>query len=246
MNDTTLGTQGVGGIGHNKPPTPFETAVEKIEDLYGEAMHWLDGEPIDNQGMADSIGMLMKKIRDARKEADDSRKAEVKPLNEAKTEIQARYNPLLQKADLAKDTCARALTPWLEMMALEKERVAREAREAAEIKEAAARAAFQASQVDDLAARAEAELLADEAKTADIRARVAAKDTAKVQTGGRAASLRSAWTPTITDGIDAIRHYWPENQDEFEVVLLRLAQADVRMGKREIPGFEIKEVKTVV
>ena len=117
----------VATIGHNQPPpepTPFEVISAKIQDLYEEAKNWCDGEPISTQGQADEVSKLMNMIREAEKEADKLRKDEVAPLDEAKKEVQDRYNPLIGKTTkitgktvMALDACKAALSddqPYIE------------------------------------------------------------------------------------------------------------------------------------
>ena len=74
-------------IGHNSPPSPFEEIKTRIEDLYGEAKQWLDGEPVTTQDQANALNTLENRIREAAKEAEALRKGEVKPLDDAKAEL---------------------------------------------------------------------------------------------------------------------------------------------------------------
>ena len=92
-----------------------------------------------------------------------------------------------------------------------------------------------------------AEALVEAAKSADIAARKAANTTAKAGgVQGRSSGLRSSWKPSLSDGVAAARHYWSTERQEMETFLLILAAKDVAKGKREIPGFEITETRTVV
>src|SRR5690349_4076026 len=94
--------------GNNPPPSPFEIAQKAVEDIYGEASMWLDGATVDSQELADGIGNLASELRKARKLADETRKIENKPFDDGKAEVQARYKPLLDKADLAIEACKKA------------------------------------------------------------------------------------------------------------------------------------------
>lgn len=233
--------------GHNNPPSPFEESQTAINDLYEEAAQWLDGEAIDNQALADGVSKLLNDIRAAKKAADTARKDEAKPFDEGKKEVQERYNPLLKKADLATDTCKKALVPWLEKQEAEKRAQEAEARRIADEKKAEADAAIQASSVDNLEARAEAEVLIQDAKKADAAANRAAKDSAKASGGsGRAVSLRTSYETVLTDGFEAARHYWQTDRPAMEAWLTERAKKDVHAGKREIPGFTINEIKKAV
>lgn len=233
-------------IGHNAPPSPYEESKDRIESLHEEAVHWLDGDPVDSQQIADSISDLMKMIRAARKEADTARKAENKPFDDGKKDVQARYNPLLKQADTAIDACKRALTPWLEKLDREKREKEAEARRLADEKLKAAQEAAREADMDNLAEREAAEAAIKEAQDAEKAAKRAEKETAKAGTGQRGAHLRTVWTPVLTDSRAAARHYWTTNRKEIEDLLVTLAGNDVRRGKRTIPGFDIIEERKAV
>lgn len=229
-------------LGHNNPPepTPYEAAMAKINDLYDEARLWLDGDPITSQDMADDLSNLLTMIRAAEKEADDARKIEKKPFDDGAKEVQARYKPLLDKAARASDVCKKALADWLRKQEAERQKQAEAARKEAEEK---ARAAAEAHRMaaTNLEASEAAEALIDEA----IEARKAAKrieaDTAKAGNMGRAVSLRTVRTAVLTNLQLAACHYWTARPDELAAALTKIAEADIRAGKRDIPGFEIKE-----
>ena len=109
----------VATIGDNNPPSEYELVSQEINDLYEEAKGWVDGEPIANQGQADSLDLLISLIKAAHKKADEQRKSEVQPYDEAKATIQEKYNLLIGKtktvtgkAVLALGACQDALTPW--------------------------------------------------------------------------------------------------------------------------------------
>lgn len=236
------------GIGHNRP-SPFEEARDRVELYYGEAQLWLDGQAIDSQEQADELSNLLNLIRQAKKSADEARKAEKKPLDDAVKEIQERYRPILQKADLAADTAKKALQPWLD----EQDRLAREAAEAArreaEERQRAAEEAMRKAQAEaaDLAARENAERLAAEAKQAEKAASKASKTTAKASGGiGRAASLRTSYEARITDEREFAAYAWQRHHDELMEWMQQLAARLVRANQRGIPGVEVIERKEVV
>jgi len=234
-------------MGHNMPPasTDFEAVEGRMNDLYDEARNWLDGEKVENQGTADQISKLLNLVRSAKKETDEARKAEAKPFDDGKKEVQARYNPVLSRADHITQGCKAALAPWLEKIEVEKREKERKAREEADEKRRIAEEAMRQSKADDLAKREEAERLLKEAKKAETVANIASRDKAKSSGGvGRAVSLRTSYEPVLTDAKEAARHYWVHNQKELEAFFMELAQKDVRAGKRDIPGFQINEIKT--
>ena len=230
----------------NAPTDPFDTHKADIEDLYDEAKNWLDGQAIENAGQADDVASLIDRLTKAWKAADDARDIEKRPHMEAANAVQAKYKPILAKATTAKDVAKKAQATWLKKLRDEQAAIARKAAEEAE---AAAKAAIDAVQAaneaGDLSAREEAEAMVEQAKDLIHDAKVAekAKPQAKSQFGARAMGLRSIWTPTLTDGVLAMRHYWliPDRRAEIEALMLDMARKDVRAGSRAIPGFEINE-----
>lgn len=239
----------VAEIGHNRPPepTPHEAAALSINNLYNEAKNYLDGEKIDRQEIADDISKLLNLIRAAKKTADAARKVENRPFDEGKAEVQARYNPLLKKADLAIAVCKEAVAPWLEKLDAEKKAIAEKARAEAEEKQRLAREAYHAADQENLEQREHAEALIEDAKAADMAAKRANQDKAKASGGaGRAVSLRTTYRPVLNDPVIAVRHYWTTNLPAIEAFLIGFAETDVRGGARNIPGFKIVEERKAV
>lgn len=229
--------------GANNPPAdPFEAIKVHIEDLYIEAKNWLDGEPITSAEAAEKVEALLDLIREAHTAADDARKEENKPFDDGKAEVQARYAPLIAdtkavtgKTVMAIAACKAALAPWRQEQERLKREAADKARAEAEAAAQAAAAAARAASADDLVARE----VADAAlRTAEQAHKVAAKADKAASTG---TGLRSYWSPTLTDGVVAARHYWTVNREACEAFFLSLAKQDVQAGKRTIPGFDVVE-----
>jgi type IV secretory pathway VirB10-like protein len=233
----------IAGMGHNQPPeSPFEAIKVHIEDLYLEARNWLDGEPITTQAQADEVGRLLDLIREAEKAAEEARKTENKPFDEGKAAVQAKYAPLTAdtkavrgKTVLAAEACKAALAPWRQEQERIKREAAEKARAEAEAAAQAARDAAASAAANDLDAREAAETAMRQAEQAQ---KVAARADKAASTG---TGLRSYWSPTLTDGVVAARHYWTVNREGMEAALLELAKADVHTGKRTIPGFDVTE-----
>lgn len=231
-------------IGHNNPPTPFDLVREKIEDLYTEARNWCDGEPLASQEQADAVQKLLRMIQAAEKEADEHRKEEARPHDEAKAAIQERYNVLIGKTKTvtgltirAAEACKAALAPWLRKVDEENRRKAEEARRVAEEKQREAMAAMRQRQtLEDMEA---AERIAAEAKEADIAARRAENAKASAKGAGRAVTLRDKYTPEITDANAFARYIWTTHRAELDQFLAIQAGKLVAAGVREIPGVTI-------
>jgi ASC-1-like (ASCH) protein len=231
-------------------PTPFELIQSRIEVLYQQAKDYLDGEPISSQGMADDVGRLLNLIRAAEKEADELRTAEKRPLDEQVKAIQDRYNPLIAdsksikgKTVLAAEACKAALAPWLRKIEEQQREAARIAREKAEEAARIAQEALRASSADNLAEREVAEALVKDAKKADIQARVADKQTAKLAGEGTTIALTTKWHAELKDPVAALKHFWAFSYADFKQLMDRLAAEQVRSGVRSIPGYEITSEK---
>lgn len=242
-------------IGHNNPPlTPYEVVERKINDLYGESKLWLDGATVDSQQLADGLANLMAMLRQAATEADEARIAEKKPLDEKIKEIQDRYNALTGdtksvkgKTTLAIAACRKALQPWLDKLDAEIREKARLAREEADRQTRAAQEAIRAAEATNLAEREAAEQLIRDAKKAETIANKAEKQTATAGGAfGRSASLRTSWVARVDDPIAFGRYAWVNHRDEYETFLQGLADRLVRLGKREITGVNISEIREAV
>lgn len=235
-------------LGHNGPPepTPYELAKNAIEDLMVEGANWLDGGRVQTQAEADSIGLLLDSFRRAKKDADEARKVEAKPFDDGKAEVQARYKPLLERAETALEACKAALAPWLQKLEAEQRAKADEARREAEEKaRLAAKAARQAAS-SDLVALEEAGRLIRAAEIASKAASKAEKQKAHATGGARAVGLRSYFHPTLTDPVEALKHYKATRPEALKAFLLQLAETDVSNGARSIPGFQIHEERKAV
>ena len=185
--------------------------------------------------------------------ADDARKEENRPHDEAKAAVQAKYAPLWAdpktktpgKVFKAVDALKAALAPYLKRLDDEKREAERIAREEADRKAREAAEALRAAAPDNLAAQEQAEDLARAAHDAEKAAKAAAQDKAHATGGSRAMGLRTRWTATLTDPQAAARHYWTVNPGAFTALLQKLADDDVRAGKRTVPGFIIEETRVL-
>jgi hypothetical protein len=239
--DIAMGMYAPAGIGHNAPPEPPHIAAfQTIDDLYEEVKNFADGEPIASDEMADAITELRTRIHEAGKIADDLRKEEKKPLDDAVAEVQSRYNVYVQpkrgRVDMAKAALDDLLTPYrtakAKAAAEEAARIALEAEEARQ----AANAAMQASS-GNLAEREAAEEALAEAKRLEKTARRSEK-AATVGTG-----LRTTWDVTLVDEEAAMEWIWGRAKSELLAVAVRNAEEVVRSGVRSVPGFVVVERK---
>lgn len=242
-------------IGANNPPEPtaFEAVRVHMDDLLVETRNWADGAQVESQDQADEIARLIEQLRLAEKTADDTRKEEVKPLDDARKAIQDRYNvyiaPLTNKQPgklpLAAKALKAALSPWLQKLEDEKRAEADRLRKEAEAKAAAAAEAARAAAASDFGATEEAEELIAQATQAEAAANRAANDKAHARGDGKAVGLRSYFTPMLADPKAALGHYVRTQPEAVKAFLIGLAKADVAAGKRQVPGFDIVEERRV-
>lgn len=238
------------GIGHNNPPlTPYESVKGKIEDLYAEAKLWLDGEPVETQDQADGLETLGDMLKSAIKEADTARKEEAKPHDEAKAEIQSRYNLLIGDtkavtglAVKALEVVKAALTPYKIKVQKEKEESARKAREEADRIADEALAKHNAVDTSNLEDKEAADDLLRQAEAARRAANKADKS-ATVKTG-----LRTTYDAEVISYPTLLMHVKANAPDDLRLFLDEWAQRKVKSfglnaGGMVIPGVKIHEIK---
>lgn len=226
-------------IGHNQPKIAPE--LQAIQDLFDEASLWLDGDKLTTKAQHDKLIELVKAIRKAKREADNARKEEAKPFDEAKAEIQARYNVFIKArtglADMAIETAQKVLAPYLTEQQRIKDEQERIAREEAAQAQREAQEAMKASQ-GDLEMRA----LAEEKITHAKEAEKLIKDIGKQNI---AKGARTVWDTELIDSTAAMRALWVANKHQFEALMLDIGKSMVRSGIREIPGFKIMSRKVI-
>jgi hypothetical protein len=233
--------------------TPFDLIVESIEDLIGEARNYADGSPVETQGQADDVSRIIDGLNANAKALDAERVVEKAPLDKQIAAIQDRYNLWIAdrknktpgKVWKAVDALKASLQPYLAKLDAEKREAERVAREAADKAAKDAAEAMRAAAANDLQAREEAEALIADAEAAQKVAKAAAGDKAHATGGIRAMGLRSVWKATLTDSHAAAAHYWRTNPDAFTGLLQKLADDDVRAGKRSVPGFDVIEERVL-
>ena len=94
----------------------FEALQDKIENLAREATQRLDGPAIGTQDEANQIANLSDRLAELHKKADDLRKAERKPHDEALKAIQLKWVNVLLKAETYKQLKFKLTTPWLKKL----------------------------------------------------------------------------------------------------------------------------------
>ena len=233
-------------IGDNNPPSPFDEAQFSIASLREEASHWLDGAEVTTQNEADAIAKLLDLVRKTKKEADDARKAEAKPFDDGKKEVQARYKPLLENCDRIASVCKAANLPWLQKMEEQRRQEEAAARKKAEEASAKAQAALQAAAATDIAAKEAAEDQIKIAKQAKKEANKAATQRGTAKGGARAMSLRTVYRHEIVNVREFARWCWDNEYDALVECLDAIAKRKVDAKFHTMPGVVVHEGKVAV
>ena len=234
--------------------TPFDLIVESLDDLIAEARNYADGAAVETQGQADDVSRIIEGLNLNAKALDAERVVEKAPLDKQIADIQDRYNVWIAdrknkapgKVFKAIDALKATLQPFLAKLDAEKREAERVAREAADKAARDAAEAMRAAAANDLAAREQAEAMVTEAEAAAKVAKAATGDKAHATGGSRAMGLRSVWKAAVIDPRAAAAHYWTTNPEAFAGLLQKLADDDVRSGKRSgIPGVTITEERVM-
>ena len=233
-------------IGHNSPPDAFTAIEAHVSDLMTEAKNWADGSAIESQAQADAVAKLIDDFRAASKAADDARKEEAKPFDEGKAAVQAKYAVLLAETKAQTGSIPRALaalkatlTPWLQHLERERLAAAKAAQDEADRKANEAAEALRATSMADLDGREAAEALVSAAEDAAKDAKRIDQAKSHAKGDGRAIGLRTTYRAVMTDRKAALMHYLTNRPDDIVATLQRLADIDVREGKRAVPGFDV-------
>ena len=246
MNDVATETaETAPGRGHNQPPTPYDERRERTESIIENANVWLaECDEITSDRQAGRARDFLELIRQATEKNDSTKGSETAPLRQQVDAINSRYNSLGALLAKASDAVKALLKPWT--LKLEAERVAKAAAE----REKAERLAREADEAARSATTIEDQVAADGAAEAAKKAERQAARTAKERVGvkgevaGRALGLRTQWQATAITDIDAALAHYKANAKVHEL-LLRLASAEARHGRRRILGFKIEAVQSV-
>ena len=242
MND--VATETAPGPGHNLPPTPFDERKTRTESIIESANVWLaECDAISSDGQAGRARDLLELIRQASKANDEQRQFVTAPLRKEVDEINGRYKGLNALLGKASDAIKRLLLPWVTKLDAERQAKAKAEREEAErlTREAADRMAAAKTIEDQVAADEVAEAAKKTARAAERTSheRVGVKGEVAQSIG-----LRTQWKATAITNVDDAFAYYKTNAD-VHALLLRLASADARGGRRRIPGFKIEPIRLV-
>lgn len=227
-------------IGGNNPPA-FDGFSLALDDAYDTAKDFLDGKPIENQGQADAIGRIMGEVRKLKKDADEARKEEKRPHDEAGAAVQTKWRPLLDRADTILTAAQRPLTVFLEKLQAEQREAETKAREEAAQKAAEAVEASRAAE-GSVEAIEHARALEKEADKAAKDAAKLGKTKAHVAGMGRAIGLRSHQVATVTCARDLLNHIARHDPEPLKAWLGDYAQKAL---PSQLPGVTIETERKV-
>lgn len=218
-------------MGDNKPPADASFGLH-IDDLFSLLSDTLAGGDVTTNEQEAAIDGLLDEFRKASKDADKQRAAEKKPFDDAAKAVQAKWKPIIEKADRGAMACKEALTPYRTAKQHAKDEAARKAREEAEAREAEARKAIQQS--EDL----EAKFAAEQDFEAAAKLKAVANKIDRSATG-----LRTYWEAEITDRKAALLHYLARAPERFEALIQQMADEDARGTRAPVPGVIFHERK---
>lgn len=217
--------------GHNNPPPDAAMSLH-VDDLFSLLSDTLAGGEIDNDDKEAAIDAILDDFRRAAKDSDKARAEEKAPHLEAGKAVDAKWKPIVDKANRGATACKDALTPYRTAKQRAKDEAARKAREEAEAREKAAQEALRQS--DDLEARYQAEQEIEAAKKLTEAAN---------RTDRQATGLRTSWQAEIADRRAALLHYIARAPERFEALIQQMADEDARGARPSVPGIVYHEIK---
>lgn len=230
----------------NMPDDPFTLFAESIDDLLLEAQNFLDGSEIENEEQERAVASILTRLRREANGADEARKAEKLPHDEAAKAVQSKWAPLLSKADLAVRTAKTVLGAYLQKKETAQRAAAEAARQEADRQATAAREAAEKASPSDLAGQTTARVLQENAAAAAKTAGRLEKAKPQAAGGERAVGLRTSYVAEITDPIAFGKWAWEHRKEEYLAFLTSLALRECRHGPRDLPGVGIIETKQAV
>lgn len=242
--------QSIPEAGHNNPPhfrpDVVEAHTKKASEFLDAAGDWLSNGPITSETSAQELVDFIDGIRKVKTAADDDRKADKKPHDEAGKAVQTAYKPIIEKLSLAIERVTPLLNKWIAHKEAEQRAAAQRAKEEAEkARIEAERKAQQAQSRDDVNGEYEAEQAMKEAEELQKQAERVEKAKVNVSSASGAArtmARRKTRKAKITNLRLLFMHYM--ERPEVTALLEQLANADIRsteVDESTIPGIEIIE-----
>ena len=213
---------------------PLEEIVdEKIEAALGVLNDTIPKNLDDiTQEVADKLANSKDRLRELWKEAEEARKAEKKPLDEAAKAVQLKWKPVQEKAEVGGDKAERAIRHFLKREEAKRQAEARRREEERRQQEEARRAAEEAAKVAGEPPPPEPEPV-EEQEPEPERTRVGGA------LSGRRTSLRVTRRYAVIDDFDKALEYF-KGRPEIRDVVQTMANAAAR-AQTPVPGCTFKE-----
>lgn len=221
----------------NMPDDPLLALLAEITDKAAQAEEVIKSE-ITNQTQCDLARNIQAQLLALNKRADAMHKAEKAPVLEAERAVEAKFSFRKNVASLAS-----ALREKFERWMQGEERRQREEAQR-KLREEQARVAAECARIEAERAKQKDDdpVAFHTSPEPELPEMPTVAEPVKVSAGGgfgRKSGLKSVWVASLTDVGAALAHY-RENAKLIEL-LQKLADADVRAGKRTIPGFTVSE-----
>ncbi len=218
-------------IGGNNPPADAAFGLH-VDSLFTLLSDSLAGGEVSTDEQEAAIDAILDDFRKASKDADKARVVENKPFDDGKKAVQAKWKPIIEKADRGATACKEALTPYRTIKQNAKDAAAKKAREEAEAIAKAAQEALR--EADDLEAKYAAETQLEHAQKLAATAN-------KIDRS--ATGLRTYYEAEIVDRKAALLHYLARSPERFEALIQQLADEDARGARAPVPGIVFHERK---
>jgi hypothetical protein len=194
------------GIGHNQPPPDDGALLQRAGELVAAADKW---GVIANADQAARLGDFIVQLRESSNDLDALERKQTGPLLTMVEAIRGRFRRPREGLKLALARARSLSADWLarERVRLLEEKAAadREAEQARQIAERQQEAALRTGRVEDQMTAAiaieEADILAEKADKAPVRAVI------RSDLAGKAISGRVTWTAELVDPVKARHHF---------------------------------------
>jgi len=246
MTDTTQAPPA--GPGDNLPPA-FEVLDDRAKALVAAANRWLtERKEITDEDTAGKCSDFIEQVNGHAKATETQRKTEKEPHVAAGKAVDAAYKPILERLAMIKAKLQPLLTAFLQAKARRQDEERRRLEAEAEAKRLEAERLAQeaeAGEGDVIGTAVAAEQAqAEAAEIAKAAEQAAGPARTKGDYGTRATGLRTRRWAVIAD-LDKALAYYRDRPDIADTVL-KLANADIRGGRKAIPGIRIHSEQKAV
>lgn len=221
----------------NMPIDPFEALLAEIEDKEAQAEELLKTD-VTSQQACDLARNMQAQLLALNKRADAMHKAEKAPVLEQTRAIDERFRFRDKVADIA----SRLRLKFEAFLRAEERRQREEADRKHREEMARVEAERKRIEAERAQQKADDPIAFHTSPEPELPEMPMAPEPVKVSAGGgfgRKAGLKSVWVASLANIDEALAHY--KDNAKVRELIQKLADADVRAGKRNVPGFTITE-----